>query len=267
MRILLYSFEMAATLQQGLEQIDVAHHAQSWVEDREDAFLDVAEYVGIRVAVNYVRLPGPEAWLDKWNVDETEEDMNKQQEQLRNNETDENKFRAEEAAKKHSVSKGWSSNFMMAMYSTSNAVIFHIDSLYRYMDRCDATANRGKCPPLLLQLASPLATRNPIKVFYCKVGEMFSPQSDVNWMILRWFSAVQVPYFAFKIAFRIVRMILRVQGRMLLKIGLEIDTQMRFRIWAVISAQYFDGLTSYPALKQAESLEQFTSCCEDDPFS
>ena len=56
---------------------------------------------------------GPEAWLDKWNVDETEEDMNKQQEQLRNNETDENKFRAEEAVNKHSVSKGWSSNFMM----------------------------------------------------------------------------------------------------------------------------------------------------------
>ncbi len=129
---------------------------------------------------------GPETWLDKWNVDETEEDINKQQKQLRNNETDDNEFRAEEAETKHSVSKGWSSNFMMAMYSTSNAVIFHIDSLYRCMDRCDATANRGKYPPLLLQLASPLATRNPIKVFYCKVGEMFSPQSDVNWMIRRW---------------------------------------------------------------------------------
>ncbi len=209
----------------------------------------------------------PVAWLDKWTVEETENDMNRDLAKAKETENDDNKFRAEQSTRLHSVSKGWADYMRQAMWTTSNETIKAVDLWYRYCDRVDASANKGKYPPLLLQLLQPRRDRNPMKVFLAQVGDFFKPESDLNWIIRRWNSTMKVPVFTIRLGFRTLRMLLRIYGRIVLKVVLELETTLRYKIWAVVSAQYYDGETSLPALQVAQSLENFPDCCEDGPFS
>ncbi len=212
---------------------------------------------------------GPEAWLDKWSVTETEQEMQNNARAVETDDSDTNKERHERPVRVHGVSKGWASHGTQAMLTTGNVVIKDLDAFYRYCDRADARSNRGKYPPLLLQLLQPHADRNPLKVYYEKVADMFRPDSDLNYLLRRWNSALKTPVFTWTIGFKSLRMTLRIVGRIHLKVGLELESQLRYQIWRVISAQHFDGMTSLPALQAAQKVEDISYCvdCVDSAFS
>jgi hypothetical protein len=210
---------------------------------------------------------GPEAWLDNWSVKASKKEMDNNERAAQIRPDEDSKSRAEVSKRKHTVSQGWACDMNLAMFCGGNCVIEPVDAFYRYLDRADALSNRGKYPPLILQLVQPVANRNPMKIYFAEVGKFFSPDSQINWVLQVWAKAVEVPIFSIQFAFRTLRMTLRIHGKLLLKISLEIECQCRFKVWELVSCQYFDGVTSLAAIRASQSIEEFADCCVDRPFS
>ena len=210
---------------------------------------------------------GPEAWLDKWSVKASKNEMDNNERAAQIRPDEDSKSRAEVSKRKHTVSQGWACDMNLAMFCGGNCVIEPVGAFYRYLDRADALSNRGKYPPLILQLVQPVANRNPMKIYFAEVGKFFSPDSQINWVLQVWAEAVEVPIFSIQFAFRTLRMTLRIHGKLLLKISLEIECQCRFKVWELVPCQYFDGVTSLAAIRSSQSIEEFADCCVDRPFS
>ena len=231
-------------------------------------FLSWSRVYAIIVLSTWVLTVGPEAWLEEWPTARTQKDLNDNNAALLKDDSDGAHYAVQSATRLHGVSSSWSQLIHQAITTTTNPIIIPFDRFYRFADRSDSKANQGKgYPPLLLSFLQPTSDRNPMKLCFEEVANLFLPGSDLSWSMNMWHRAVDSRMFYFKVAFRTVRLCMRILGKILLKIGLPCLHEMPMPLLAVISAMYFHGDASPQALNAANSLDLLFACDIDVPFS
>ena len=135
---------------------------------------------------------GPHAWL----MDEAGWSVAKVDEALENNIRNEPKddveqFRKDMSVRLHCVSTYLSKIPNRVFITIANPSLMPADKMFRYLDRCNAVANRHKAyHPLVLEVVQPDWRKNPLKIFLREQAALLRADGDVCWVLQRWFRAL-----------------------------------------------------------------------------
>ena len=151
------------------------------VQVAKTRFLSWMKLLALAMFTIMVACLGVGGWLEEWSIPRVNKDFTNNANVEAKDDSDQ--FKKDQTVRFHGCSHFLSTLGNRIFLCVANVGLMASDQLFRFMDRADSTANRGKYKPLILQVVQTDPALNPLNVFYKERTEALMPEGNVTWVL------------------------------------------------------------------------------------